>query len=52
MKIEVSLKTSVEVFRPHSGRPLREAYTSSGRARVALGPPPASRGIPQDNYVP
>ena len=26
---------------------LREAYTPSGLARIALGPPPASRVIPQ-----
>jgi hypothetical protein len=31
---------------------LREAYASSGRARIALGPPPASRGTAQNNSVP
>ncbi|OGR42467.1 MAG: hypothetical protein A2X28_08655 [Elusimicrobia bacterium GWA2_56_46] len=30
---------------------LREAYTSSGQARIALGPTPASRGILQNNSV-
>jgi hypothetical protein len=30
---------------------LREEYASSGAARIALGPPPAARGILQNNSV-